>query len=189
MGNIPIETEKTSIFSVGPGKAAGNSVRLALAGKFVPMPFCLFWLPFLFPLHIAVSRCRLAGVSDRGIWLTTEGSGGLDICDCQGMFIVDNLQDWGFCIMGAPMNLPAVPPVWARFANARMPRDGAIQLAAAGDIPCQGCPNGGSYGSTGMYLIGGKVLCYDCAVKMLGIANMDSAQRAPIMERYLLGGN
>lgn len=32
-----------------------------------------------------------------------------------------------------------------------MPQDGAVQVAAAGDIPCQGCPSGGSYGSTGMY--------------------------------------
>lgn len=92
--------------------------------------------------------------------------------------------------MGAPMtNLPAIRPWWVGYSSAPTSQDGAIQVAAAGDIPCQGCPSGGSYGSTGMYLIGGKVLCNDCAVKMLGITNLNPAERVPILDRYLLGGS
>jgi len=45
------------------------------------------------------------------------------------------------------------------------------RLAAAGDLSCQGfaggCQSGGSYGATGMYYIGGRVLCMDCADKVL----------------------
>ena len=29
---------------------------------------------------------------------------------------------------------------------------GEIEIAARGDPPCQGCPNGGSYGTTGVYI-------------------------------------
>jgi len=35
-----------------------------------------------------------------------------------------------------------------------------VQVAAAGDLKCQGdCQSGGSYGTTGMFRMGGKILC------------------------------
>ena len=47
-----------------------------------------------------------------------------------------------------------------------------IQIAAAGDLKCQGfsggCQSGGSYGATAMYGVSGRVLCTDCTVKILG---------------------
>jgi hypothetical protein len=92
--------------------------------------------------------------------------------------------------MGAPMtNLPAVPPPWVSYSNVPGRQDGSVQVVAAGDIPCQGCQSGGSYGSTGMYLINGKVLCNDCAVKALGIQNENAAEKVRTLHPFLLPGN
>ena len=35
-----------------------------------------------------------------------------------------------------------------------------------------GCQTGGSYGTSGMFIIGGKRLCWDCAVRYLGIQDL-----------------
>jgi len=48
-----------------------------------------------------------------------------------------------------------------------------IQLAAGGDLKCQGfsagCPNGGSRGTTGWFSVDGRRVCESCAVRMLGL--------------------
>ena len=50
---------------------------------------------------------------------------------------------------------------------------GSTELAAAGDLKCQGvCSGGGTYGTTGAYDIGGKPMCRNCAVKILKIEDL-----------------
>lgn len=40
-----------------------------------------------------------------------------------------------------------------------------------------GCQNGGSFGSSGMFNIKGKRLCWDCAIKYLGIQDMTTDEQ------------
>lgn len=65
-----------------------------------------------------------------------------------------------------------------------------VQVAAAGDLPCDGfaggCQSGGSYGTTAMFGIDNKNLCYDCAVKMTGTQNESASERWKTLEFYLL---
>ncbi|WP_043289336.1 RHS repeat-associated core domain-containing protein, partial [Paraburkholderia oxyphila] len=69
----------------------------------------------------------------------------------------------------------------------------AVQVAAAGDLKCQGfsagCQNGGSYGSTGAYKVNGLILCTSCAVKMLGVENESPAEKAITLELYINKGS
>jgi hypothetical protein len=66
--------------------------------------------------------------------------------------------------------------------------DSGIEIAARGDLPCQGCPSGGSYGTTGMYTIEGKILCFDCAVKATGTEGRPGAEKIETLKPYLLPG-
>ena len=50
-----------------------------------------------------------------------------------------------------------------------------------------GCQSGGTYGTTGMYGIQGRVLCIDCAVKMLGIQDEPSGEKTKTLDRYIIG--
>nr|MDA3877125.1 RHS repeat-associated core domain-containing protein [Halothiobacillus sp.] len=63
---------------------------------------------------------------------------------------------------------------------------------AAGDLKCQGfsggCQNGGSFGSTGMYYIGGKLLCYSCAIKATGSTCLPAKEQLEIIGPFLQGG-
>jgi hypothetical protein len=65
--------------------------------------------------------------------------------------------------------------------------DGAgFEIAARGDLPCQGCASGGSYGTTGMFRIEGKILCWDCAVKAAGVQNEPGPIKIETLQHYLL---
>jgi len=68
-----------------------------------------------------------------------------------------------------------------------------VEVAAAGDLPCDGfyggCQSGGSYGSTAMFGIENKNLCYDCAVKMTGTQNQPASERMKTLKFYLLKKN
>ena len=65
-----------------------------------------------------------------------------------------------------------------------------VQLAAGGDLRCEGfaggCQSGGSYGATAMYSVSGHALCMDCAVKMLGIQNESSKEKVLTLSPYIL---
>jgi RHS repeat-associated protein len=69
---------------------------------------------------------------------------------------------------------------------------GNIQLAAAGDLRCQGfsggCQSGGSFGTTAMYGVSGRNLCAACAVKILGIENEPASEKVIILRPFLLPG-
>lgn len=63
---------------------------------------------------------------------------------------------------------------------------GEIEIAARGDLPCQGCPSSGSYGTTGMYRAEGKILCHDCAVKAIGAGDEPAAEKIRMLRPFLL---
>jgi len=57
---------------------------------------------------------------------------------------------------------------------------------AAGDLRCEACPRGGSYGTTGAYRVGGQTLCSQCAVKRLGYGDLPSSELPRALEPYIL---
>lgn len=62
-----------------------------------------------------------------------------------------------------------------------------IQPAAAGDLPCKGyCAEGGTRGTTGAYILGGRPVCRNCAVKLLGIGNEPSSEQNKTLRRFEL---
>jgi hypothetical protein len=62
-----------------------------------------------------------------------------------------------------------------------------VQVAAAGDLPCEGdCQSGGSYGTTGMFRMEGKILCRDCAVKRAGVQNEPASIQNETLQYYIL---
>jgi hypothetical protein len=67
---------------------------------------------------------------------------------------------------------------------------GVIQVA--GGQPCQGfgagCQMGGTYGTSALYSIGGRNVCRDCAVKILGIGGLSGAEQAIILAPFAIGG-
>jgi hypothetical protein len=54
-------------------------------------------------------------------------------------------------------------------------------------ISCQGptCSEGGSFGTTGMYIVSGRTLCRDCAVKFLGIQDLPATEQTKILRNFL----
>ncbi len=62
-----------------------------------------------------------------------------------------------------------------------------IEIAARGDLPCQACPSGGSYGTTGMCRIEGKILCHDCALKAVGAESEPASEKMQTLRPYLIG--
>lgn len=65
-----------------------------------------------------------------------------------------------------------------------------FQIAASGDLKCQGfsggCQSGGTYGTAAMYRIFSRNVCRDCAVKMMGLENETGSEQSRILERYLI---
>jgi hypothetical protein len=66
---------------------------------------------------------------------------------------------------------------------------GAIQPVAGGDLRCKGfnCKNGGSFGTTGAWVIERRKVCRDCAVKILGIGQLPSTEQTEILQPFELG--
>ncbi|HEX5327004.1 MAG TPA: hypothetical protein VFW75_10090 [Acetobacteraceae bacterium] len=85
----------------------------------------------------------------------------------------------------------------ARHSQSADPNPGStrlpdVQLAAAGDLTCEGvpggCQSGGSWGTTAMYGISGRKLCSDCASKLLGVTDEPATDRTIILMPFLLPG-
>ncbi|ACA20387.1 YD repeat-containing protein [Methylobacterium sp. 4-46] len=49
-----------------------------------------------------------------------------------------------------------------------------------------GCQSGGTYGTTAMYCVRGRKLCFDCAVKYLGLDGEPNHVKLKALERYLI---
>lgn len=47
-----------------------------------------------------------------------------------------------------------------------------------------GCQNGGTLGSTGFILIDGKRLCWDCAIKFLGLQDLPRKDQLIILRNF-----
>ena len=54
-------------------------------------------------------------------------------------------------------------------------------------ISCEGptCSQGGSFGTTGMYVVSRRTLCRACAVKFLGIQDLPAAEQLKILQNFL----
>lgn len=51
-----------------------------------------------------------------------------------------------------------------------------------------GCQSGGSYGTTAMYNVYGRNLCWDCAVKILNIQNASSSEKVLTLAPHVIIG-
>jgi hypothetical protein len=51
-----------------------------------------------------------------------------------------------------------------------------------------GCASGGTYGTNAMYHIGGRNLCRECAVKVLGIPNDPSGEQTRVLSPFQIQG-
>jgi hypothetical protein len=60
-------------------------------------------------------------------------------------------------------------------------RESDTKVAAIGDLKCEACPSGGSYGSTAMYSVNNQAMCQSCAVKTLGIGHLTGAEQNNIL--------
>jgi hypothetical protein len=63
-----------------------------------------------------------------------------------------------------------------------------MDVAAVGDLKCQGgdCNQGGTWGTTGAYYYGGKILGRDCTVKARGIEDLPGSEQDKLLERHEL---
>ena len=87
---------------------------------------------------------------------------------------------------GGLLGLP-LPPAPASTQPLR--HDEGPDLAAAGDLPCEGvCSEGGSYGTTAMYGVENRNLCRNCAVKRLGIEDEPEREKIRVLRPFLLPG-
>jgi hypothetical protein len=69
----------------------------------------------------------------------------------------------------------------------RKPDEGGdVDIAATGDLQCEACPSGGSWGATAMYEIYGRKMCRSCAVKELGIGDLPGAEQIKYLEPFLI---
>jgi hypothetical protein len=134
---------------------------------------------------------------------------------CHGLARVAQLlaasEDAQARIYAVLLGFPEIPPdgmaKLARAANLRKygetwedePRvpagnpDGGQWTTDGSDVQvaseCQGsCQSGGSYGTTAMYRINGKNLCWDCAIKEMKLENQPSNVRGRILNRYIIDG-
>ena len=80
--------------------------------------------------------------------------------------------------------------------------DGSSRYAYVGNDPLQQidpkglqgcfggfCQSGGTYGTTGMYSIDGRTLCFDCAVKHYELQDMCGADQIEFLSLFLIGKN
>ena len=105
---------------------------------------------------------------------------------------VNNILGFGTPSLGGGSPMPATNMLQLAAANSGAPARQALtsplepEPVAAGDLPCQTCASGGNYGTTGMYSVGGRALCYQCAAKKLGVGNLPGSEQGEIMTPYLL---
>ena len=71
-------------------------------------------------------------------------------------------------------------------------RSKAHNMRLAGNFRCEGfsagCQSGGSYGTTPKYNVYGRNLCWDCAVKILGIQDASSSEKVLWLTPHLIVG-
>jgi hypothetical protein len=72
--------------------------------------------------------------------------------------------------------------------------EGDVNVAAAGDLRCEGIPGGGGcstrkgdWGATAMYGFDAGKMCAKCAVRYIGEENSSPAEQLKALAPYLLG--
>lgn len=70
----------------------------------------------------------------------------------------------------------------------RNDHDDDVSTVAAGDLRCEVCPRGGTWGTTGAYEVGRTIMCRECAVKRLGVENAPGGEQNDILKRFELRG-
>lgn len=93
--------------------------------------------------------------------------------------------NWNTLPFGLASALKLAPPSF------RLPGQlshSSYEELAANEPPCMGgwCQSGGSWGTSGMYKLLGKTYCPECAAKEWGITELPGAERARILEPYLM---
>lgn len=92
--------------------------------------------------------------------------------------------EWGW--EQAPHNSSGAPAETPRETLLGRMGNGDVQVAAAGDLRCEVCPRGGSWGTTGSYVIGRTVMCRECAVKRLGIEELPGSEQNEYLKNFEL---
>jgi hypothetical protein len=86
-----------------------------------------------------------------------------------------NILEWGWHT--STPNTSSSDPEW-KPAPTLLGRDPDVDVAAAGDLRCEGiCRQGGSWRTTGAYDVDGAILCRNCALKTLKIENLPGGQQ------------
>ena len=94
-----------------------------------------------------------------------------------------NILEWGWHT--STPNSSSSDSEWKPAAT--LGRNSDVDIAAAGDLRCEGiCGQGGSRGTTGAYNVDDTILCRNCAVKILKIENVPGGQQNLILRRYEL---
>jgi hypothetical protein len=72
--------------------------------------------------------------------------------------------------------------------------DGDVDIAAVGDLRCDGIPGGGGCsnkgdrGSTAMYGFDAGKMCAKCAVRYIGAEDLPSSEQTEMLRPFLLPG-
>jgi hypothetical protein len=96
-----------------------------------------------------------------------------------------NILEWGWHTSSP--NTSSSNTEWKPATTLLGGADPDIKVAAWGDRRCQGrCSQGGSFGTTGMYKIKNRILCFDCAVEKAGVTDLPADEKIDILRPFLL---
>jgi hypothetical protein len=72
--------------------------------------------------------------------------------------------------------------------------DGDVNVAAAGDLRCEGirggsgCSSGGTHGSSAPYSVEGRNLCETCAIRAIGAGGLPGGEKSEMLQPFLIRG-
>lgn len=102
-----------------------------------------------------------------------------------------NILEWGWHT-STPTSSSSTSSDWKPAATLlgadphAIPPEPDQKVAAWGDKDCQTCASTGKRGVTGMYEMERRILCFSCAVKAAGAENESGAEKARILQPFLL---
>jgi hypothetical protein len=94
--------------------------------------------------------------------------------------------EWGWHTDPSPDSPKSSDPTPAK--RTILGRDGDTDVAAVGDLRCDGppCSMGGTYGTTAMFKYKGQNLCWDCAAKARGVEDEPRSEQWRILQPLLI---
>lgn len=100
--------------------------------------------------------------------------------------MTNNILEWGW---HTSIPTSSTASDWKPANTLLSGANATVELAAAGDLKCQGvCGQGGSYGTTAAYNVENKSVCRSCAVKRLGIEGLPGNEQDRILKNFELRG-